>query len=98
MTDFITTRAKDVAIHREFIKVQYDHNLVEGCDKSVRGISVTINNTYQIEENCGKYTIGMENTYFIEVLYLSAKEAGKITGAKFLPPTDDEMQAAALNG
>jgi len=51
--DFAANKAKDHDDHREFIKIKYGHNASEGCDKNVRGISVTINPSYEIEENCG---------------------------------------------
>lgn len=62
-TDFVANKAKDVDKHREFVKVRQGHNAVEGCDKSVRGISVTLNDKYQIEETCGTFLFGMLPVY-----------------------------------
>lgn len=51
--EFVTDKAKDLDKHREFVKIKYGHNATEGCDKNVRGISVTLNEKYELEENCG---------------------------------------------
>jgi len=66
--NFITDNAQNIAKHREFIKVQYDHNVTEGCDKGMKGISIVINKDYKIEETCGTSTLIMDNTYYVEML------------------------------
>jgi len=44
---------KNFSSYREFVKILYDHNVAEGCDSKVKGLSVMINNDYKVVESCG---------------------------------------------
>jgi hypothetical protein len=41
MEEFIKNSSK-VNKHKEYIKILYDHNSIEGCDKSIKEISIKI--------------------------------------------------------
>lgn len=40
----------------------------------------------------------MDDTYYVEILYVSSKEAKKLKDKKFLPPTETEINLAGQNG
>lgn len=42
INSFIVKHAATKIRHREFVKVSYDHSIANGCDKSVKGISIAL--------------------------------------------------------
>ena len=44
---------KNFNSYSEFVKILYDHNVAEGCDSKVKGLSVMINNDSKVVESCG---------------------------------------------
>jgi len=66
--NFIRSDIVNLTYHREFIKMIYDHSATYGCDKTMKGISIIINNDYKVEETCGTNPLRIDITYYIEVL------------------------------
>jgi len=60
--NFIRNNIVNLTYHREFIKVLYDHSATYGCDKTMKGISLIINNSYKVEETCGTNPLRIDTT------------------------------------
>jgi len=63
----------------------------------MKGISIIINNDYKVEETCGTNPLRIDTVYYIEVLYVNNETAEK-NQDKFLPPSEEELEVAEMNG
>lgn len=60
VSQFIKSNAATTTKHREFVKIKYTHNAEQGCEKHMKGISITISKDYKIVESCGTSEISID--------------------------------------